>query len=54
MFPKHLEASLVEVSNELDLSVESWLYMMGYTIVNRADTLDPLFCWSIAPFIVRM
>ena len=50
MFPKHLEASLVEVSNELDLSVESWLYMMEY----RADTLDPLFCWSIAPFIVRM
>ena len=44
MFPKHLEASLVEVSNELDLSVESYMYIVEYTTGDRADTLNPKFC----------
>ena len=44
----------MKVSNELHLSVEQYMDMVEYTIVDRADTLDPTFCWSIAPFIVRM
>ena len=42
--PWHWEAFLVQVSNELDLSVESYMDMVEYTTVYRADTLDPMFC----------
>ena len=42
--PWHWEAFLVQVSNELDLSVKSYMDMVEYTTVYRADTLDPMFC----------